>query len=41
MITFIANVDVVEIIMEPPHPDDPRFWTDESDNDDDEEPLDV
>ena len=39
--TFNANNEVVEIIMEPPHPDDPRFWTDESDNDDDEEPMDV
>ena len=31
MITFIANDDVVEIITEPAHPDDQRYWTDESD----------
>ena len=36
----IGNVEVVEIITEPPHPDDPRYWTDGSDNDDDEEPMD-
>jgi len=36
VITFISNVEVVQIITKPPHPDDPRFWTDESDNDDDE-----